>query len=366
MESISEKLRSAREVRGLSLEQVERDTHISKRYIQALEVEDFDQLPGEAYLLGFLRSYAAYLGLDPDDVVGLYRNMQIQEQPLPMDELLDRKPLKVPVKSLAGLLLVVLLGGGIYLFLQTDLKLPSFSRPVVQESASAPPILLSNQFIERRFAQGDRVAVPVGDTRALLQFISIGDRVALGSEAGIVEISRGSSRSLDITGEGTPDVRVAIREIYLDEDPPLVVARIDRVVGQLQEESSRAALLSEEDRLEIEIGQTREPSRERSPQVVASLGQEIEFPLSLEVLESTLVRYQVDQGSRQEAVYARGESLSLSASHLVRLWVSNAGNVDLNVAGTSLSLGRQGEVVALVFRRIADGDEFLVEQLPLY
>ncbi|POQ99073.1 hypothetical protein AU468_10670 [Alkalispirochaeta sphaeroplastigenens] len=366
MESISEKLRSARDARGLSLEQAERDTHISKRYIQALEDEAFDQLPGEAYLLGFLRSYGAYLGLDPDEVVGLYRNMQIQEQPLPIEELLDRKPLRVPLKAMAVVFLVALLGGGVYLALRMDVRVPSFSRERPQGEDVAPPVLLSNQFIERSFAQGDRVAVPVGETRALLQFISIGERVALGSEAGIVEIARGSSRSLDITGEGTPDVRVAIRQVYLDQDPPLVVARIDRVVGQDLQDLPGESSLSEEDRLEIEIGRTREASRERAPQIVASLGEEREFPLSLEVQGDTLVRYQVDQEPRREAVFTRGDTISLSASGLVRLWVSNAGNVGLTVAGSSLDLGRQGEVVALVLRRTAGDGEFLVEQLPLY
>jgi cytoskeletal protein RodZ len=64
--ALGSSLASARLARGLDLRDVERDTRIRARYLAALEEEDFDSLPGEAYAAGFLRTYAAYLGLDAD------------------------------------------------------------------------------------------------------------------------------------------------------------------------------------------------------------------------------------------------------------------------------------------------------------
>ncbi len=64
--SICEKLRSARQARGIDLYRAERDTKIRVKYLQALECGDFAQLPAEVYARGFLRNYASYLGLDPD------------------------------------------------------------------------------------------------------------------------------------------------------------------------------------------------------------------------------------------------------------------------------------------------------------
>jgi cytoskeleton protein RodZ len=58
-------LREARVRKRLTLQQVEEDTKIRCRYLQALEDEEFDVLPGQAYAKGFLQSYASYLGLDP-------------------------------------------------------------------------------------------------------------------------------------------------------------------------------------------------------------------------------------------------------------------------------------------------------------
>ena len=61
-----------REARGLTLDDAERDTRISKRYLQALEAEQFDVIPAPVYARGFLRSYSQYLGLDPQQMLSLF------------------------------------------------------------------------------------------------------------------------------------------------------------------------------------------------------------------------------------------------------------------------------------------------------
>jgi cytoskeleton protein RodZ len=71
---IGSSLREARSRRGLALPQVERDTHIRGRYLTALEEEQFDVLPAPAYVRGFLRTYAEYLGLDGQQFVDQYNS----------------------------------------------------------------------------------------------------------------------------------------------------------------------------------------------------------------------------------------------------------------------------------------------------
>jgi transcriptional regulator with XRE-family HTH domain len=66
---IGDRLRHSRIIRRLTLEDVERDTRISRRYIEALEEERFDVLPAPVYARGFLRSYAGYLGIDATEAV---------------------------------------------------------------------------------------------------------------------------------------------------------------------------------------------------------------------------------------------------------------------------------------------------------
>jgi cytoskeleton protein RodZ len=74
---IGERLRSAREALGLSLEEIENVTRIRRSFLVALEQESFDVLPGPAYARGFLRTYASYLGIPSEDVLDLYPSPSI-------------------------------------------------------------------------------------------------------------------------------------------------------------------------------------------------------------------------------------------------------------------------------------------------
>ena len=64
MFEIGSSLREARLRKSLDFPEIESDTKIRGKYLQALEEERFDLLPGESYIKGFLRNYAEYLGLD--------------------------------------------------------------------------------------------------------------------------------------------------------------------------------------------------------------------------------------------------------------------------------------------------------------
>jgi cytoskeleton protein RodZ len=66
---VGQQLRQARQTKNLSLEQISRATYIRVRFLEALEAGQLDQLPSLAQARGFLRTYAKYLGLDPDTLI---------------------------------------------------------------------------------------------------------------------------------------------------------------------------------------------------------------------------------------------------------------------------------------------------------
>ncbi|MBI4300433.1 MAG: PASTA domain-containing protein [Chloroflexi bacterium] len=72
MASLGQILREAREQQGYSLEEVEKATRIGKRYLAALEAEDYGKLPSPVYVRGFVRLYAQHLGLEVESVLALY------------------------------------------------------------------------------------------------------------------------------------------------------------------------------------------------------------------------------------------------------------------------------------------------------
>lgn len=372
MESIGAKLSSARTGKGVSVEQAARDTHIAKRFIEALEQERFDEFPGEAYLLGFLRNYAGYLGLSSEDVVTLYHNIRLQEQPAPIDELLDNKPkgggFRWVILAIGAL---VVIAGVVTVFATGVITLPERpERPRTEEPAEtvAAPLELQDQFVERRFAEGDQVAVPVDGETAILEFLTIGDGVSVGSEAGIVQIAAGEERTLDLTGEGSGDVRMAVRRIYADDDPPGVVVRLDRVVnrdGVIQEEPAPA--MTDADIADLGTGMTNDPDRERSPVAITEFAAIQEYFIEADFRGLTMFRWEVDDEEREERYLQNGDRIRTSVTDVVRVWASNAGNVRLRVAGVPVELGDQGEVVAAVIRwRERDSGAWALELLPMY
>jgi cytoskeleton protein RodZ len=68
MTAIGETLRRARVGRNLELQQISRELKISSRFLDAIEREAFDELPGSIFVKSFVRQYAKFLGLDEDEL----------------------------------------------------------------------------------------------------------------------------------------------------------------------------------------------------------------------------------------------------------------------------------------------------------
>lgn len=81
MPGVGATLREARERKGLTLKEVSTATKIPPHTLELIERNDLDQLPGGIFVRGFLRSYAAEVGLDPDAVVSEYLQQLPGEDP---------------------------------------------------------------------------------------------------------------------------------------------------------------------------------------------------------------------------------------------------------------------------------------------
>ena len=109
-------LSRARRARAISLEDVERDTHVSRRYLQALENEDFTIFPAPVYARGFLRTYARYLGLNPDELLRVFPNVDLTVDIAPLPAVSRPPEQLINVNWLvAGLVAIFLLGAGLLL-----------------------------------------------------------------------------------------------------------------------------------------------------------------------------------------------------------------------------------------------------------
>jgi len=72
MPTFGEELRRERELRAISLREVAEATKVNLRYLEAIERNQFEQLPGGVFNRGFVRAYAQFIGVDPEAMVNAY------------------------------------------------------------------------------------------------------------------------------------------------------------------------------------------------------------------------------------------------------------------------------------------------------
>jgi len=356
MESIGDKLKSEREKKGYSIEQIARDTNIAKRYLEALEIEDFSVFPGDPYLIGFLRNYSDYLGIDPEEMVKLYNNFKIQSQPLPMNELLvkrDRKPFIIGLSIAVG---VIALGVAGY-FLVPKIAEAVERRKVERETAlpeqttAGTVYTLEDEMIERRFLEKDVVAIPHKEKTYEIQLSEISDKLTLTVPGGTHILRVGDERAIDLDGDANMDIKVALNDLDAAAGNRSAVLRFDMFVKSTGVETPPPAV-EEGAALEADpgFGTPGVESRVIEPVAILEADQAAPFEVDVVFRGYCLFRYLIDVGEREEQYFNKGDTIVIDVTRELRLWISNAGNTIAKIAGQEVSLGRPGEVSARAIR----------------
>jgi cytoskeletal protein RodZ len=153
MEPLGEYLKQARKKKRLSLEQITSQTRIQEHHLQALESEDFANLPAKVFAKGFVRSYAKALGLDEEEAIqcfletsGTFYEQHQPEQPQPHVQVKLEAAHRQSINwNLVVVILVVIAAGAVWYGLPKqedtpiDLSEPEISSSVETIQESIPP-----------------------------------------------------------------------------------------------------------------------------------------------------------------------------------------------------------------------------------
>ena len=171
---IGEQLRAAREARGLSLEQVAAETRLPQRHLVTMEAGDFASLPGRTYAVGFAKTYAKAVGLDPEYTADEVRasldaqDFDPRHRPASFE---PGDPARVPSRGLGWLsvIAVILVLAGLF----------AFFRPYFWPAAELPS-LLDQQRAEQAAAQARQraaAAATPAPAGAAVTFTALDDNV---------------------------------------------------------------------------------------------------------------------------------------------------------------------------------------------
>ena len=78
---LGDRLREARTAKGFTLDDLQSITKIQKRYLSGIENEDYSMMPGSFYVRAFIKQYAEAVGLDPDEMLALYKDTPSSAMP---------------------------------------------------------------------------------------------------------------------------------------------------------------------------------------------------------------------------------------------------------------------------------------------
>lgn len=241
---LGEQLRAARQRKGLTLGEAEAATKVRQRYLEALEEEDYGALPPTVYTVGFLRCYAAYLGLNVEQAVRtFYRETGIREapeiqpeaQPIRTSFYLGPQMVVGSVVLVLCLGLIAYVGTQIQIFVQAQAQRglearlasnplappqPPVPTPATTNTGPVPSFpketggvtldlrIVDNPTYLRVFVDGrkevDRMAMP-GETL----------RTFVGSESIYIQVSDANSVEVTLNGRRLPD-RLGPRGMMLD------------------------------------------------------------------------------------------------------------------------------------------------------
>jgi cytoskeleton protein RodZ len=151
--TFGERLKRERELREVTLDEITSATRIGPRFLEALENEEWEKLPGGVFNRGFVRAVARYLGLDEEAFLAEYdlaHNAQVPAQPEQPEVRIPSPPRWMPFVVLLGALalLVLLFAGALYGWRyyrarrQHNAPTPTSAvlpQPIAASSAATPP-----------------------------------------------------------------------------------------------------------------------------------------------------------------------------------------------------------------------------------
>ncbi len=176
-QTLGEFLREARTEKGISIDEIVRDTNIPKRYLESIEADNFDVFPGETYALGFISTYSEALEVDKELASTMYKRQMKIEQDSPIEQLVGRKKQLMPNMNtvlFTGIIVFLLA----FIFLIYFLVKQNAGKILNAESSSAKNYVYAfdetGKIANQKFKVGDTITISNEIKSIIFNFVGIG------------------------------------------------------------------------------------------------------------------------------------------------------------------------------------------------
>jgi len=324
-------LKHERELRGVALEDIADKTKIHLKYLEALENNLYDDLPGEVFVKGYIKSYAKSIGSDVEEIVNAYDDSIGRER---RQMLMDAHSSKIKPKSAAkpalGLVFfALLLGGaafgGFYYFNNVQ-----ENRAALKPKTPAPVAKASEKEADAG-KEAPAAPVPQENAAAVEKNIATGKNPPEPEKPAVTEPkSEGFSNNFGAPNGEKP---VAERETAA-ENPASEVASGDKKTSTVNEKG-------------FIIQSVAMPTGNEAPPE-GDAGEKAPLPLKLKIQarENAWFNLTVDDYREEDFILPAGLEKTFSGKEMFRITIGNKSNTHLFLNGKPVVLPEvPGEVV---------------------
>lgn len=306
MESPGEHLKRERELRGYTLKKVFEVTRVPLKYLEAIEADDFDNLPQPAFVKGFLRAYCKFLGIDDNDSVLRY-DLYLKEKTgktyelTPLPETTVNKAQIFPVHYVKWLVIVFI---GIGIITGIIYSIPAKNKP------SQVPVKQGTEPV---------VEQPKADIAPEAQ-----------SQAPPPPPPSKANTALTFQADKPVSVPQTSAQGRVKEPQPSAPLHVNATQQPAAIQKQRGDIVAEKQDKGVPITKSN-------------------HSLSVKANENAWIKIRIDDAAEPLDVLLRaGESVTWKASSAFSIIIGNAGGVSVSLDGNYLGvLGKSGEVVSL-------------------
>lgn len=367
MDALGKKLKETRLARNLELDQISRETNITRRYLEALEAEDFSIFPGEPYLLGFLRNYAEYLGLDSSEMLSLYKNLKIQESPVPLQDLMPGRSFTdrffstaVFFRIAAVVIILAVVAGLVWGGIALGKHILTPSDNPISEAAVREPVnhdVQGGSFRERVY-QNDSLTVHTDSGIYRVSIEETAPSLRLDTPTGQRIIDLGQDLSIDLSGDDIPDVRIFVADLFKNDPSRGADIHVTTDAAEGTADTSGEESATGDGTGDVEVASADSSSQTAGQQVLFEGGSAYPVTMTATFRGYCLFRFDADRTNREQRYYQKSEQLTVQAKNGIRIWASNGNAVKIQmIAGgktVDLPLSRPGEVIVRDLKWIRD------------
>ncbi len=348
MTKLGEYFIEARNKQNISIDRVVEDTHIIKKFIIAIENDDFSAFPGEAYLKGFIRTYSDYLGLDTKEAIRRYEIVKMSETPTPMEQLIPKPSSNFGlIISVCVVVAVLIIGIGFFIFSNLSKDISTKTTVDKTKQAQTKPVKPVKPAKAANDTTSQKNLIKIIDDTNSLQ-IRKGDKIEIPTEFGTISfvileldpvlkiidnkekeyfLIKGNPTKIDVNNDGNYDVEITVNS-WDNKSADLTLKKlggvsrneeVDQVYGNLQGDN-------------VEVLARK------------SLVEDISFELN--ILSDTFLRYKVDLEEPVEKWFKTGDKIEINAKTgaIVYLISSGAVTFDFKSLDKTYTAGDIGKV----------------------